>query len=660
MHVGLWRGVSLQADAGTALLDLWPRVTLAPDLNSARIEVKAELEGDAAVPVTFDLIYPDGRIQTQIAAPTGAGHGSTFELPDPQLWWPAELGKQPLYTLRASVPGSASQERRFGIRQVALIHNAASSARGARPYTLEVNGQPLYLRGFNLAPTDLIPGRDQVPDRERALVGYALAAHANLLRVNGVGPVASRALLDACDEGGLLIWQELPLTSSGTDNVPPHSPMFLAHLERDLPALVRHIRPHPSVVLWGGGNELTDERRVPVTGAEPTLQRMAQIVDELDGTRPWLPSSPSGPEYDLSLEVALSRPHDLHDVHGPWHYRGTDSYALHTVNRALAHTEFGCQAAPREATLRRYLTAGPVWPMDDRNPQVVHHGEWWLMHHRTEEVFGPVDDLSLYVLLTQAVQGDVLRHALIRNRARRGECSVSLVWQLNEPWPNAHNTSVIDYDLKPKLAYYRCREANAPLALDLGLAAPVADEFLILRPQVLADAGGTGQLTLTLRTLTGMSLYRETCPLTWPAAPQTLPLTLPDQPALLRAELHDETGTRLLARSEQWVARAGSQPFAALAQLPPTTLTVKQGGGSELTVHNSGTVAAPWVSLEAPAGVTERFSDNGFALLPGETRQLEASFQTLDGAAWRGKLTVRSVNAAPTELVWADLLRGQE
>ncbi|MFB9991124.1 glycoside hydrolase family 2 protein [Deinococcus oregonensis] len=659
VHVGLWRGVSLQADAGTALLDIWPRVTLAPDLNSAKVEVRAQLEGNAAVPVTFDLIHPDGRTETQTAVQTGEGQSSSFDLPDPQLWWPAQLGAQPLYTLRASVPGDSPQERRFGVRQVALIHNAESSARGARPYTLEVNGQPLYLRGFNLAPTDLIPGRDGMPDRERVLVTYALAAHANLLRVNGVGPVASRAILDACDEGGLLIWQEMPLTSSGTDNVPPHNPAFLAHLERDLPALVRHLRCHPCVVLLGGGNELTDERRVPVTGAEPTLQRMAQIVDTLDGTRPWLPSSPSGPEYDLSLEVAVNRPHDLHDVHGPWHYRGTDSYALHSVNRALAHTEFGCQAAPREATLHRYLTAGPLWPVDDRNPQVVHHGEWWLMHHRIEEVFGPVDDLSLYVLLTQAVQGDVLRHALLRNRARQGECSVSLVWQLNEPWPNAHNTSLIDYDLKPKLAYSRCREANAPTALDLGLAAPVADEHLILRPQVLAEVAGTGQLTLTLHTVSGMSLFHETRPLIWPAAPRSLTLTLPDQPALLRAELYSGAGTHLLARTEHWVARAQPQPFAALAQLPRTSLTAEQRGG-QLSVHNSGAVAAPWVSVEAPAGATELFSDNGFALLPGETRELEVSLQTVAGAAWSGELTVRSVNADPVEVIWAEAVGGEQ
>ncbi|MDB5046537.1 MAG: beta-galactosidase/beta-glucuronidase, partial [Deinococcus sp.] len=126
VHVGLWRGVSLQADAGTALLDIWPRVTLAPDLKSARIEVLAELEGNAAVPVTFELIHPDGQTELQTGSPVAGGQTSTFHLPDPQLWWPAQLGAQPLYTLCASVPGSTPQQRRFGVRQVALVHTAAS------------------------------------------------------------------------------------------------------------------------------------------------------------------------------------------------------------------------------------------------------------------------------------------------------------------------------------------------------------------------------------------------------------------------------------------------------------------------------------------------------------------------------------------------------
>lgn len=647
IHVGLWQDVTLEADAGTAVLDLFARAELDADLRRATVRVDVDLGGDTTVPVTVTLTHPDGR-QDETRTTT---RSATFELQDPEVWWPAGLGAQPLYRVRASVPGGASIERRLGIRTARLVHNAASQERGARPYTLEINGKALYARGFNMVPVDMIPGRDGVAERERALAEYALAAHANLLRFNGVAPIASDTMLDACDELGLLVWQEMPLTSSGTDNVPPTSPEFLAHLDRDLPALVRRLRNHPSVVLLGAGNELTDERRRPADETHPTIRRIQDHITALDGTRPFLPTSPSGPEYDLSVDAATGRPEDLHDVHGPWHYRGVhDSYRSHVLSRALAHSEFGCQAASRETTLRRYLTDGSPWPMDDTNPQVVHHGEWWLMRHRITEVFGPVDDLGTYVLLTQAAQGDVLRHALGWNRSRRGECSLALIWQLGEPWPNAHNTSLIDYDLKPKLAYYRCREANAPVALHLGLPGPVGEGNLTAAPQVLADRPGSGELTLTLHSLTGMTLQHETRSITWPASGRPFDVTLPEEPALLRAELLGEDGV-LLARAEHWVARDQPQPFAALVGMPRTRLTLEQRDG-RLVIRNAGVHIAPWVSLEAPSDVLETFSDSGFNLLPGEERKVKVRLRGRDGGLLAAPLTVRALNAAPVAFAW--------
>ncbi|WP_350245341.1 glycoside hydrolase family 2 protein [Deinococcus sonorensis] len=645
IHVGLWRGVTLLGDQGTALRDLHVRTHLREDHHHAEVDVQLELDGDPQAPITAELTHPDGRVERQQVV----GRTCRFPLADPELWWPVGLGGQPLYRLRAWVDGAAPLETRFGVREVQLVHNVASLARGARPYTLQVNGQPLYARGFNVVPADLLPGREGMAGRERRLVELAHAAHANLLRVNGVGGLASEAMLDRCDELGLMVWQEMPLSSSGSDNVPPDSPEFLAALERDLPALVRGARHHPCVVLLGGGNELTDEQRQPASEHQPTLARIAAIIAEHDGTRPFVPTSPSGPEYDLRPEVSLERPQDQHDVHGPWHYRGVhDSYRPYSVSRALMHSEFGCQAASREATLRRYLTDGPVWPMDDRNPQVVHHGDWWLMRHRIEEVFGPVEDLGRYVRLTQAVQADVLRHALACNRARPDECSAALVWQLNEPWPNAHNTSVIDYDLNPKLAYYRCRELNAPVALHLGLPGlpgPVAAGALTLQPRVLADRPGHGQLSVTLHDLNGGVVHHQTGPIGWPAAGAPFTVALPDGPALLRAELHGPDGTRL-TRTEQWVAHDRPQPFAPLATLGDTTLSVERQA-DRLLVRNTGTTTALWISVEGPPGAAEP-DDSGFSLLPGEQRHL--------GVMWvgpHGPLTVQALNTLPLDLHWS-------
>ena len=645
VHVGILGAVTLERDEGSCVLDAFAHVTLGSDLAHAVVHARVDVNGDAPL-VRATLTHPDGTRETR------EGHPDTlrFDVARPALWWPARYGAQPLYELHVDVSGSRGVTRRFGIRSVQLQHNEASAVRGARPYTLVINGRPVYARGFNVVPTDMMLARPGVAERERLLVRAARDAHANLLRFNGVAPVASRAALNACDELGVLVWQEMPLTSSGTDNVPPGGAAFTAELETHVPFLLRHVRNHPSVVLLGGGNELTDETRRPVDETHPTVARLRELAEELDGTRPFLPTSPSGPTYDLDVTVAQERPQDLHDVHGPWHHRGVhDSYRPHAVNRALLHSEFGCQGPARESTLARYLTDGPAWPMDDSNAQVVHHGEWWLMRHRVEEVFGTVRDLRAYVLLGQAAQGDVIRHALAWNRSRRGECSGALVWQLNEPWPNAHNTSVIDYDLKPKLAYYRAREANAPHAVHLGLPSPVTTGNVTLNPQVLADASGRGTLRFVLHDLRAR-VHECALPVEWPAPPTPLALPCPGGPALLRATLHDEHGAEL-ARTEQWIARDEPEPFAPLARAEQTALHARQAG-HVLLVRNAGGTPAPWVSIEAPSGVLEDFDDNGFTLLPGEERGVAARLTDASGAAVAAALRVHAVNTPPITVNW--------
>lgn len=615
VHVGLWRDVRLEWDEGTAITDVFPRVTLSDDLSSATVDVEVDLHGDPNVTVTAQLRHPDGTTERL------EGRDLRFEVPEPALWWPHDLGGQPLYEVTVSVPGARRITKRFGIRRVRLVHNEASLTRNARPYTLEVNGVPIYARGYNVVPTDLIPSREDVPGKERALAELARFSNANLLRFNGVGYAASNAWLDACDELGVMVWQEMPLSSSGTDNVPPPLKMFESQVRRDIPPLVRHLRAHPSVVLLGAGNELTDEHRRPADESNETIALICTLVTHADGTRPFLPTSPSGPSYEMHPGA---RPEDLHDIHGGWHYRGVhDSYEMHAGNRSLVHSEFGCQAPSRSATLTKYL-ARP-WPMTDANPEVVHHGEWWLMAHRVEEVFGEIHDLDTYVLVGQAAQGDVLRHALTWNRSRENECSAALVWQLGEPWPNAHNTSVIDYDLKPKLAFYRCKEANAPVAIHLGMTAPVGEERVTLRPRLL---GANGELTFEVFDLNGASLQAGT-------VNGDLAVALQDAPVLLRLR-HEGV------LAEQWLAKDRPHPFAALVAAPRTMLSVTHQG-DELVIRNVGATVAPYVTLEAAGDGPERFSDNGFHLLPGEERAVAVR-------GGEGGLRVRAFNTPLVEV----------
>lgn len=642
VQVGLTQPIRLEWDAGAALLDVVPDIELSEDLRRATVRPDLTHDGAAGLDLTATLTHPDGRRECVY----GRLEELRFDLDAPQLWWPRGMGEQPLYGLEVELDGSAPVSCRFGLRNVRLVHNAASRARGALPYTLEVNGAALYARGFNVLPVDMAAGLPGEAERQRAVIELAERAYANLLRFNGVAPLAPRTMLDACDELGLLVWQELPLTSSSTDSVPPELEGFRDVLDAGLPPLLRRLRSHPSVVLLGAGNELTDEARRPVGLDHPTIAHIAGLVRAAGLSQPFLPTSPSGPSYDLSPDA---EPAAQHDIHGAWHYRGArDSYGLHARSRALFHSEFGCQAPARERSLRRYLPQSPLWPMDDTRPEIAHHGEWWLMRHRVEEVFGPLSDLRTYLLLAQAAQGDVLRHALGWNRARAGECSGALVWQLNEPWPNAHGTSLLDYDLAPKLAYYRCREANAPLALHWGLERPVAAETLTLCPQVLADGPGEGSLELNAHGLNGGMVWSHAQETDWPAVAEPLSLPLSDTPLLLRGRVLDRAG-REVALSEQWVARDRPHPFAALTGLPRTELRAELDG-STLRLTNVGPVVAPWLSLETLGDGLELFEDNGFSLLPGETRRVGVELRSLAGEPLPFTLSVQALNVPPFRL----------
>ena len=99
VQVGLVGAVSLEWDAGAALLDVAPVVHLSPDLRRARIGLDVQHDGADGLPLTATLTHPDGRSESL----SGPREDLSFDLTAPELWWPRELGGQPLYTLSAQL-----------------------------------------------------------------------------------------------------------------------------------------------------------------------------------------------------------------------------------------------------------------------------------------------------------------------------------------------------------------------------------------------------------------------------------------------------------------------------------------------------------------------------------------------------------------------------
>jgi len=179
--------------------------------------------------------------------------GGTFD-----LWWPVGYGAQPLYNFNvtyakdATPDSSTTLARRVGFRTIELkrepLHNGQE---GSESFFFSVNGVPVYAKGTNMIPLDIFSSKT-TPEDLRFLVKQTVDANMNMLRVWGGGLYPQDALYDACDESGVLLWQEAMFACS----MYPRDPAFLAEVSKEVAYQARRLNWHASLAIWGGNNEV--------------------------------------------------------------------------------------------------------------------------------------------------------------------------------------------------------------------------------------------------------------------------------------------------------------------------------------------------------------------------------------------------------------------
>ncbi|HEV1285752.1 MAG TPA: glycoside hydrolase family 2 TIM barrel-domain containing protein, partial [Bryobacteraceae bacterium] len=165
---------------------------------------------------------------------TGEQSAGQFKIDRPVLWSPT---KPSLYRCNVSLNGLGVDER-FGLRTVEWVEHG--------PFKL--NGERLLLKGTcrhedhaGLAaamPEDLI--------RKEMLMIKDMGA--NFVRLGHYQQ--SRIVLDLCDELGLLVWEEIPWCRGGVG-----ADRYREQARSMMRAMIDQHSNHPSVILWGLGNE---------------------------------------------------------------------------------------------------------------------------------------------------------------------------------------------------------------------------------------------------------------------------------------------------------------------------------------------------------------------------------------------------------------------
>ncbi|GAA1743042.1 glycoside hydrolase family 2 protein [Luedemannella helvata] len=636
---GIWRPIGLHGWSTARLARVRPHVTVDPD-GTGRVAVHVDVaRAGADVPLLVTARLGDVSVTGKVAD----GDTAVVELvvPQPARWYPRGYGQPALHELTvglATADGTALDDwrRRVGFRTVEL--DTRPDGIGER-FVIAVNGEPISVKGANWIPDDCFPTRVD-RDRYAARIAQATEANINLLRVWGGGRYESEDFYELCDAAGVLVWQDFLFACAAY----PEEDVLATEVEAEAREQVARLMPYPSLVLWNGNNENIEgwyswegwraalaER---TWGAGYYLDLLPRIVAEVDPTRPYWPGSPYSGNLDRDpLDDRYGTKH-IWDVWNRRDYTGYRDY----VPRFAA--EFGFQAPPAFATLRRAISDEPLAP---DSPGMLHHQkadggngklDRGLAHH-----FGRPADFDEWHYLTQVNQARALTLGLEHFRSHWPVCSGTVIWQLNDCWP-VTSWAAVDGDGRRKPLWYALRRAYA----DRLLTVQPRDGGLVVAVVNDAASPWPADVTLVRRSLSGEPLATHVASVR--VAPRSVRL-VPVPERLAHAD--DPARELLVVTCGQW--RRALWFFAVDRDIdyPAPDLVTQVSpaeGGVRVTVTARSLVRDLVLQADRvhPAATVD---DALITLLPGESARLRVSgVSVADAAALTTPPVLRCVNDA--------------
>jgi beta-mannosidase len=535
---------------------------------------------------------------------------------NPQLWWPAGMGKQPLYDLTVRIADD-TLSRRLGLRTVKLV---SKPDKIGRSMFFRVNGRDIFCKGANWIPVDALPQR-----HTRAvymdLIASAAAANMNMLRVWGGGQYEPDMFYDLCDEQGILVWQDAMFACA----LYPSDPVFLESVRREITHQVKRLCNHACLIAWCGSNEDIGalswftkpgpvRDRAVVDYDRLTEGVIGDTIRKLDPHRGFWPSSPcAGPN-----NFANCWEDDFHgDMHCWVDLQKETGLDVYKNFRPRFSSEFGVQAFPSMDLIRTFAppaqhnATSPVMEFHQR------HGAGnaiitgiFPRHFREPEGFENT------VYLSQVQQALGIKIAVEAWRRLRPRCMGTLYWQFNDNWPVASWSSV-EYGGKWKLLHYAARRFYAPTAVTVFQKEGQAEVWLLNDTPERTPA----RVTIELRTFTGKVLRREVVRTHLPVAGaakirQYEVAKLAPEPAAAFLVVTLKAGATGF-RNEHF--------FCAYKQCELPRARVRCVAGQDrsgrLTATLSTDKPAFFVAVNADR-LRGEFDDNCFTLLPGEPQTL--------------------------------------
>lgn len=513
---GIFRDVTLLGIRGSRLDSVY--ITQIHEEGSVTLDFDISLE-------LFDREEKEqeaGRVEIRVTAPDGKVYcrkeqegvrsgeeDYQIRIEDPKLWWPRGYGGQPLYQVEVSLldrEGGLLDEwkKRIGLRTVTVD---TQEDEWGSCFAHEVNGVKIFAMGADYIPEDNFLSR-VTKERTRKLLEDAVWANHNCIRIWGGGYYPDDFFFDACDELGLLVWQDMMFACASYEL----DDEFEQNVAREIVDNVRRIRHHACLALWCGNNEM--ETQVLDKAWEPSIKQkydyiklfeyiIPKILKEEDPNTFYWPSSPSsGGNFDDPWDENRGDTHYWDVWHGEKPFTDYRKYHFRYLS------EFGFQSFPCMKTVESFTEK------EDRNifSRVME------MHQRNRAANGKIlkyisatylypKDFEQLLYASQLLQADAIRYGVEHFRRHRGRCMGTVVWQLNDIWPVASWAS-IDYYGRYKALHYAERKMFAPVMISCEETGELSERpYCIAEPVPIEKSARLHVANETLKEVTGTVHY---------------------------------------------------------------------------------------------------------------------------------------------------------
>lgn len=617
-NIGIWNDVFLTTTGKVTVQDPYVQTQFAlSDTTQARLTAEVVVKNHDGKDVSGVLQGKVGDVTFEQPVELRAGEERTvvfdadrfpqLQVKNPRLWWPNGYGTPYLYdanfTFKVGEEVSDARDFKVGIRQMTFSEDGGV-------LNLYVNGRRFIGRGGNwgFSESNLnYRGREY-----ETAVAYHADMNFTMLR-NWVGMIGDEELYDACDKYGIMIWQDFWLANPADGPDPYYPDMFIANAED----YVKRIRSHASIGLYCGRNE-----GFPPETIDKALRRIVK-------------------EEHPGMHYISSSADDVVSGHGPYRMLPAKTYFTLETGNDKFHSERGMpNVLTYESFLRTYSPEG-IWPQSDQ----------WGMHDYTLEGaqgatsfneiiatgYGQPESAEEFANLAQWVNYDGHRSLFeSRSKNRMG----LLMWMSHSCWPSMV-WQTYDYYFEPTAAYFAIKKASEPLHIQWN---PATDEVEVVNYHAGLRPGLKASVQVLNMDATVAWEKEATVDSREDTTEKCIKLEFPDglsQVHFIKLVL-EENGK---AVSENFYHRSKVENnYQALKQLPKVSLRAqtqydKGDDGewkAEVTVENRSQTPALMVRLNIVGDKDGKqflpifYSDNYFALLPGETKVVRVHWKDVD------------------------------